>query len=317
MKTKAVFAIVFCLLMSVFVLGQAPQQQPLKQPEPEKQMTTPGIPGIVAAGTKIERIWTGMRAADGVISEPDGTLLLPEQRANRIHKIDKDGKITLYLEDTNEAGGIAIDSRGRLIAVERNIPRVRELAPERKILADTFEGKPLARLSDVVSDNKGGVYFTEGSNSSVYYLNADGKLMRVANDIMGVNGISMSPDWKTLYTTAGNNGVLAYDIQPDTTIKNRRTFCKPEGGQDGLAVDAMGRLYAATAMGVQIFSPEGQPIGRIPMPRGNTSLAFAGPDKKTLYVIGRGNDLPGGDGRDGRSLYKIAMIAQGFKGRAK
>ena len=35
------------------------------------------------------------------------------------------------------------------------------------------------------------------------------------------------------------------------------------------------------------------------------NLALAGPDKKTLYVVGRGN------------AYKIQMLAQGHQSRAK
>ena len=33
------------------------------------------------------------------------------------------------------------------------------------------------------------------------------------------------------------------------------------GAADGLAVDAAGRLYAATGVGVQVFSPQGQHLG--------------------------------------------------------
>jgi gluconolactonase len=305
MKTKTMFAIVWCLfgLMSV----AAPQQT---------QVTA--IPGVIAAGTKIERVWTGSKAADGLIGEPNGTLLLPEQRADRISRVDENGKITLYLEDTNEAGGIAIDPKGRVIAVERNKPpRVRVLAPERKVLADTFEGKPLGRLADIVGDQGGGVYFTEGVNSSVYYLNPGGQVTRVANDIQGANGIMLSPDDKTLYVTNTQAGILAYDVQPDGSIRNRRPFAKPDGGQDGFAIDAAGRLYVASDLGIQVFSPQGQHLGLIPIASDTITLAFAGRDKKTLYVIGRGFDGPGGNEPDARSLYKIQMLAEGFKGRAK
>jgi sugar lactone lactonase YvrE len=315
MKTKAMLAIMSCVFGSALTLGQNAAQQ---KPAPEKPVTVTAIPGVIAAGTKIERVWTGLQAADGLISEPDGTLLLPEQRADRISRFDRNGKVTLYLEDTNEAGGIAIDPKGRLISVERKMPpRLRVLAPERKVLAETYEGKPLQRLSDIVADQKGGVYFTEGANSSVYYMNPAGKLARVANDIKGANGIMLSPDDKTLYVTNTEAGIVAYDVQPDGTIRNRRPFVKPEGGQDGLAVDANGRLYVASDLGIQVFSPQGQHLGLIPTPRETTTLAFAGPDKKTIYVIGRGNDGPGGGGADARSMYKISMLAQGFKGRAK
>ena len=317
MKTKAMFAIVACLLVSTLLLGQARPPAQAAPPVPEKPVSVTAIPGVVAAGTKVEKIWMGNKAADGLISLPDGTLVLPEQRADRISKIDMNGKVTLWFEDTNEAGGVAIDSKGRILSVERTIPRVRELYPERKVLVDKFEGQPLTRLSDVVLDKKDGIYFTEGGKQSVYYLSKDGKLMRIANDIQGANGVMLSPDEKTLYVTSSEAGILAYDVQPDATIKNRRPFAKPKGGQDGFCVDSMGRLYAAGDEGVEVFSPQGQTLGIIPTPRGTTTLAFAGPDKKTLFVIGRGNDGPGGGGGDGRSLYKIAMIAQGYKGRAK
>jgi gluconolactonase len=76
-------------------------------------------------------------------------------------------------------------------------------------------------------------------------------------------------------------------------------------GADGLAVDNDGRLYAATAVGVQVFSAQGRHLGTIPVSRSPQNLAFAGPDKKTLYIVGRG------------AAYKVQMLAQGFLGRAK
>lgn len=315
MKTKAMFAIVLCLMVAALLAGQRRPQAETAPGTPDKPVTVTAIPGVIAAGTKVERVWTGDKAADGLISLPDGTLILPEQRADKISKFDMNGKITSWLDDTNEAGGVAVTSKGHIITVERTIPRVRELYPERKILADKFEGQPLQRLSDVVIDKSDGIYFTEGSRKSVYYLSADAKLIRVANDIDGANGVMLSPDEKTLYVTNGQAGIAAYDVQPDHTIKNRRPFVKPQGGQDGLCVDSMGRLYVAGGDGVQVFSPKGESLGVIPIPRGTTTLAFAGPDKKTLFVIGRGNEKNGGG--DGRSMYKIAMLAQGYKGRAK
>jgi gluconolactonase len=316
MKTKAMFAIVWCLSGSAFVLSQT---APPQQPAAEKQTMATAIPGVVAAGTKVERVWTGLQAGDGLIGASDGTLLLPEQgTANRVIRFDKDGKSAVYLEDTNEAGGIAIDPRGRVIDIERSPPsRVRVLAPERKVLADTYEGKPFQRLSDIVGDRKGGVYVTESPTTSIFYLSPAGQITRVAADVEGANGIMLSPDDKTLYVTNTPNGIVAYDVQPDASIRNRRNFVKPEGGQDGLAIDAAGRLYVAGQTGVQVFSPMGQYLGLIPTPRPTTTLAFAGPDKKTLYVIGRGNDGTGGNGPTARSMYKISMLAEGFKGRAK
>jgi gluconolactonase len=105
------------------------------------------------------------------------------------------------------------------------------------------------------------------------------------------------------------------DVQPNGTLGPKRNFAKYEGvqrdaqgiasGADGLAVDTEGRVYAATTIGVQVFSPRGQHLGTIPQSRAPQNLAFAGPDKKTLYIVGR------------NAAWKVQMLSTGYKGRAK
>jgi gluconolactonase len=53
-------------------------------------------------------------------------------------------------------------------------------------------------------------------------------------------------------------------------------------------VDARGRLYVATSMGVQVFSARGEPLGIITLPKTPQNLAFGGAGRSTLYVVGRG-----------------------------
>jgi len=74
---------------------------------------------------------------------------------------------------------------------------------------------------------------------------------------------------------------------------------------DGVAIDSEGRVYAALPNGVQVFSPQGQHLGTIPVARRVQNLAFAGADKKTLYMVGSG------------AAFKVQMVAQGFKDRVK
>jgi gluconolactonase len=75
--------------------------------------------------------------------------------------------------------------------------------------------------------------------------------------------------------------------------------------------------------GVQVFDPAGKYLGLIPTPRGVISVAFAGRDKKTLYVVGSGaEDAAGQPIREGpqftaATIYKLPTIAQGIKERAK
>jgi gluconolactonase len=138
----------------------------------------------------------------------------------------------------------------------------------------------------------------------------------VADGITNPNGIQLSPDEKTIYVndTRGEY-LIAMDVRPGGMLGPKRNFAKYEGvqktdagmvsGADGLAVDSDGRVYAATAIGVQVFSAKGQHLGTIPLSRAPQNLAFAGPDKKTLYIVGR------------NAAWKIQMLSSGYKGRAK
>ena len=195
------------------------------------------------------------------------------------------------------------------------------LAPERKMVADKWaDGTTLSvRPNDVAADSQGGAYFTSGC---VYYASAKGSVTVAAENIR-TNGIVFSADDKILYVTNGAT-MVAFDVKGPGMLANRRDFATLDmGGGDGCAVDSEGRLYVTSNPGVQVFDKTGKYLGLIPTPRGVISAAFAGPDKKTLYVVGSGaEDANGQPIREGpqqtaATIYKLPMVAQGVKGRAK
>jgi gluconolactonase len=324
------------VLILAAVHGSAAQQRTAAREAPLRTVSVPGISGVVAEGTQWELVWQGTDNADGIIGTPDGGLLFAQEQPSDVRKLDVKGSVSVYVRDTHGAGALALDAEGRLLAVERTCtdpgrsgPACAEptavgiLVPEkeRKTLADNFEGKPLGRLNDLVVDRKGTVYFTVGG---AYFFKAGGAVRSLGEDIRS-NGIMLSPGESTLYVTNGG-AILAFDIQPDGSVTNRREFCRLQGGNgDGMAIDAAGRLYVTTAPGVQVFSPEGEYLGTIPTPRNVISAAFSGPDKKTLYVVGSG--ALGPDGKEfttangvrnnAKTIFKIAMLAPGYTGRAK
>jgi gluconolactonase len=137
----------------------------------------------------------------------------------------------------------------------------------------------------------------------------------------------LSPDEKTLYVTNGG-AIVAFDVRPDGTVHNQRDFAPLEAGGsgDGMTVDQEGRLYVTAQQGgVQVFSPAGVLLGAIPTPRNAISVAFSGPDKRVLYVVGSG--AIGADGSEittaagvrnnAKTIYSLPTVAAGFAGRAK
>ena len=305
-------------------------------PVPTDLVVETAIPGVVAAGTPIQLIKTGFEGAEGPIGMPDGSVLFTETRASRITRIAPDGTISTFVEHANESNGLAFDPQGRLISVQRapKNQKVGILYPPDKVavLADSYDGKPFNRLNDIVVDRKGGVYFSDsiGENTGLYYIPPGGKATRIFNETTNPNGVMLSRDEKTLYANwEDGEYLLAFDVKPDGTLGPRRNFARYESvkvpghkdtriaegnGADGLAIDSEGRVYACTNRGVEVFSPEGQHLGTIPVVWGEkdyalrkpANLAFAGRDKKTLYIFGAGG-----------SAFKIQMLAQGFMGRAK
>ena len=302
MRNTVVLLSVLCSA-SVYAQGGRAGAPP---PPPATETVAPAIPGVVAAGTKVEIVKDGLRSSEGPILMPDGTTLFTEPGASRVHKIDKNGNISVFIENTERANGLALDSKGRLIATTADSIVV--LHPAKEVLA-----KMPSRPNDLVIDKKDGIYFTLPSDkpSAVYYIPKGGQPMKVG-EAASAHGIQLSPDEKTLYS-ADSSGeyLIAFDVQPDGTLTNKRNFgkyqglAKPASHADGIAVDSQGRVYVGIEHGVQVFSPKGDALGVIPTSQRPQNLAFAGPDKKTLYLTG------------GSAMFKVQMLAQGYAGRAK
>ena len=161
---------------------------------------------------------------------PDGSTLFTEPGASMVHKIDKAGTISTFLENTNRANGLALDSKGRLIAVTALTVEV--LHPE---AAKTVLAKMPTRPNDLVIDKKDGIYFTLPSNKPpvVYYIPAGGQ-PTIVGEVRSPHGIQLSPDEKTLYVGDSAGAYLvSFDVQPDGKLTNKRNFGKYEGIKAG------------------------------------------------------------------------------------
>jgi len=278
------------------------------------------IPGVIAAGQQWKFLWQEVgNNGDGIVGTDDGALLLAQNDNAKVVKLDKNGKPSVAYSDTHTGGALSMNKKKALFIVERGLrANVTQLTPQRKVLADKYQGEPLdcigGVINDLTADSKGGVYFTMGG---VYYADAKGNVTKYGTTTP--NGIVLSADEKTLYATNGP-AIAAFDVQPDGSLTNQREFAKLEGpgGGDGSTIDKDGRLYVTTNIGVQVLGPDGKHLGTIPTPRGVITTAFGGKDKKTLYILARGaTQADGTEVANAAQVWAIQMIAQGYKGRAK
>lgn len=296
---------------------------------------TPDVPGVIKAGTQPEVVVKGLRSADDPIWVPGVGLLFTESANNRVVRLTADDKVDTFVGNLHGPLGMTLDRQGRLISLQSQAgfagPRVIWPAGTETVLADRIDGRPFGRPNGIVSDRKGGVYFTDlplrpvpadAMAPAIYYVPPGGKPIRVAENIGRPNGVTLSRDENIFYVNdTGGIHSYAFDILPDGRLTNRRVFAtyvgrdktipadaEPVSNADGLIIDDEGRLYALTEAGIEVVSSSGQHLGVIPVwciTRRCQDLTFGGPDKRTLYVAGGG------------TLLRMPMLARGVTGRAK
>jgi gluconolactonase len=240
-------------------------------------------------------------------------------------EMDPDGTYRNITEGKMQTNGLYPYKNGNLLVCDMLGHRVVEMTTKGqvlKVLADKYDGKLLDGPNDIITDAKGGIYFTDPQftmepvkfqpGRAVYYISPEGKITRIVepNEFAMPNGILLSPDGKTLYinncyddeswypvNSNKENYVWAYDVKEDGTISNGRQFARlflvenvldrkgKSSSSDGMAIDKMGKIYVGTYYGVQIFNSKGEFVGMINVPSFPVSLCFGDADMKTLYIV--------------------------------
>jgi len=185
MSTTTSFVLASGLYLSSLALSPlAAQPRNFPQPAPPREVTIAAIPGVIAAGAKWTLVYQSNVNSDGIVGSPDGGLLFAQEQRNQISKLDKKDKFSAFLTNPHGPGAVAIGPKGQILAVERTCTDpggkpdeckeptdIAQLTPTRKVLADSFMGKGLERINDLVAAKNGGVYFTSGG---AYYLSPTG-----------------------------------------------------------------------------------------------------------------------------------------------
>ncbi len=232
----------------------------------------------------------------------------------------------------------------------RRVTRTDLSTGKTEIIAGLYDGKPFNAPNDITLDEMGRIYFSdprylghepvEQPTFGVYRIDPDRSVHLIITDAGKPNGVAVSPDQKSLYVVSNDNGstglfrlpegltkthkgrmaLLAYDLHEDGTATFREELVdySPEDGPDGLVCDTDGNLWVAvrdvTRPGINVYSPKGKELARIPMPmRGEegwlggkgfsipTNVAFGrGKESKTLYVTADAD------------LYRIKVKKDGY-----
>ncbi len=253
--------------------------------------------------------WTlvseGHKNTEGPCANAKGEVFFTDGPNQRIHKVGLDGKVTVFAENTGGADGLMFGPDGRLYATNQKKTIVAyDEAGAPAVIADGFAG------NDLCVTNSGGVYVTEFNTKTVWFIPKGGEKRVVDVGIEKPNGVVLSPDQTLLYVAdTPGQFVYSFQVQADGSLKYRQPYFHlhlPAAGTsraDGMAVDKDGRLYVATALGVQICDQPGRVNAILPKPQAShlSNVDFGGANFDELYVTA------------GDKVFKRKMKVKGYR----
>jgi gluconolactonase len=261
----------------------------------------------------VEVVAKGMRFADGPVWSLEDFLLFSDTVTDKQHKFTPGKGVSEIGSRPGGTAGNAYDDKGNLYTCEFRERRVTRTAKNGKVevIAGRFEGKRLNAPNDVVVRRDGNVYFTDPAFGNqedtreldfngVFRVTPRGQVEAVAKWKTRPNGLSLSPNGRTLYVSNSDaQSIHAFDLDRAGVASNDRVVVsKIPGVPAGLRTDEMGNIYVA-AKNVLVYSPQGELLRTISMGETPSNLAFGDPDFSTLYVTAR------------TSVYRIRLGVKG------
>lgn len=207
-----------------------------------------------------------------------------------------------------------VDPQGRILWCaddDRELMRL-EKDGTHTVVSSGANGKRFNGPNDISIKADGAIYLADndfglrGASKSplkelqdAVWLIKDGRTIQLLTDTQlgGIpNGITLSPDGKYLYLSAGFGKMKRYPVESDDTLGPGELFTQGVGIGDGMRTDTEGNIYSTNGAGpgiVRVTSPAGRFLGSINLPIVGgepkrqicaTNVAFGDADGRTLYI---------------------------------
>jgi sugar lactone lactonase YvrE len=248
------------------------------------------LSGILIDGEAWQLVAEGFKFTEGPAVDGDGRVYFTDIPNSRIHRIELDGKVSVFAENSQRTNGLMFGPGGKLYGCQMGTKRV--VAFDSKAQSTTVAEE--IECNDLVVNSRGGIYVTEPAKNRVWYISPT-REKRIVAEGFRPNGVILWADEATLVVTDSDAPHLwTFRVDKDGNLSCKERYYHPlqmpsgrdKPGSDGMTVDAQGRLYVATAAGLQMFDPTGRLGGTIlkPQPGSLSNACFGGPKLDTLYV---------------------------------
>ena len=250
-----------------------------------------GPSSLLVAGKDWALLGQGYQlTADSAVAK-DGTVYFTDARHNRILKIDLNGGIAVWKNESGGAHGIASGPDGRLYSGQHDRKRIVALDPNGKetIVADGVQTHHLTITK------RGAVYCADAPNHTIWLIDPAGSRRPATSDVNWPHVVLLSPDQSQVVVTDPHTTfVWSFRILRDGSLSHGQQFYhlemrngSTETDAGGMTFDTEGFLYVATNVGVQVFDRAGRLAAIIQPPPGSAGVSdvfFAGPNLQWLYL---------------------------------
>lgn len=292
------------------------------------------MPGVFAKGAMLERLATGFSNASGLAVNDAGVVFFTDAAKTNIFRWDAAAKKAIliakipgqpqvlgfvpptnllvigneravYHLSTDQAASDQSAEPTKLEAVKEST----NLVVGTQLLLPVGLHNPVSVLKDLVAHR--GYVYRRGSNTAIVtnvldehrgYYYAPGTLTAI------MAGGTWRPYLQSSQLAAFAPGESHYIMSEDdgrtyiATLDSYRSLSTTvfaERGDTSVVTDTAGNVYLASGQ-VWIYDRKGRQIGLLEIPERPSSLAFGGPDKRTLFIAARS------------SLYSMRMKAPGW-----
>jgi sugar lactone lactonase YvrE len=138
---------------------------------------------------------------------------------------------------------------GRLLVVD---------GPRQKLLRQDWDGalEPVADFSGLGAGpfnelvvNAAGSAYVNGGSGSVVCVHPDGTVRQVAGELKWPNGMALLADERILVVADSHaEQLLAFDVDDDGMLSDRRVWAELEHAPDGICADADGAVWVAASL---------------------------------------------------------------------
>jgi len=284
------------------------------------------LPPVFAKDVRIEKLASGFSNASGLTTDDAGHLFFTDAAMSKIYRwneADKKTEQIAAIKGQPMVMGFVKPSTLLIVAYERAVQSLnvaesnstpQPVAETAEKLADTVLLLPvgLHNMLSILKDlmERRDYVYRQGSNTAVIgvtenarrgYFYAPGTKTAIFaggtwRPILQSSNLATFSPGAEHYVTSEDDG-KTYRVKLGNDEKLTTSVFAERGGTSVIN-DAAGNVYIASDQ-VYVYNREGKQIGVLDIPERPGSLAFGGPDNRTLFIGARG------------SLYSIRMAAPG------